>query len=403
MTAAMASPISGKCRRRSETRMNHSQLLATLAGLLLCLSTALNARDADIQKDNIEILSQNGDGRFLLARPKVGQFVVLDSATLEQTSPTLEPEDPQSVTLSYDGTRLAVSDTHAKLSFFDTKSGKLLSSAAMSLPLKPQTDNGLKVHLLVYSRDGQEIVVVSNELIIIVDVATGREITRINSPENWRMPFAQAELNPDKTQLLTTDGGRHPARLWDAHTGKLLRILDDPLGRETEANTAIFSPDGQLVATGEDILEKGKREYLTAVRFRECRSGRILFESKLEGRVLALAFSQDGKQLAAAGRQTRVFDVTKFKPMTKKLHSKTLDIIDRVAFSPDGIYVMANAPIGLTTVWEVRTQKVVLEVPNSDITSFAGFAGVGHVLITGEFSGPPLHPTQTVYAWELPK
>lgn len=383
--------------------MDHARLLGIFIGLSICLPIPSHAHASDIQKDNLEILSQSGDGRFLLATPKSGQFVVLDSATLEQISPTLEPEDPQSVTLSYDGTRLAVSDANAKLSFFDSKSGKLVSSAVMSLTSKPQTYNGLNVHLLVYSRDGQEIVLVSNELIIIVDVMRGREITRINSPDNWRMPFAQAELNGDKTKLLTTDGHRHPARLWDAHTGKLLRILDDPLGREAETHVAIFSPDGQLMVTGEDILEKEKNRYLTAVRIRECRSGRIVLESELDGEVLALAFSQDGKQLAAAGRRTRVFDVTKFKPMTKILRSETLDEITRVAFSPDGKYVMANAPIGLTTVWEMRTQKVVYSGRDGDITSFAGFAAVGHVLITCEFTGSGRNPTRTVNAWELPK
>jgi len=395
--------IFAEARIETKATMNHARLLTTLAGLLLGLSTALNARAGDIQKDNIEILSQSGDGRFLLATPKLGQFVVLDSATLEQISPTLEPERAQPAALDYEGARLAVIESRSKLSIFDTKSGRLVSSAVLSLPLRPQTDSGFEVHLLVYSRDGKEIAIVTNELVVVVDVATGKEITRVKSPENWRMPFAQAELNPNKTQLLTTDGGRHPARLWDAHTGKLLRILDDPLGRETETRVAIFSPDGQLMVTGENILEKEKKEYLTAVRIRECRSGRIVLESDLEGEVLALAFSQDGKQLAAAGRRTRVFDITTVKPMTKILHSETLDEITRVAFSPDGKYVMANAPIGLTTVWEVRTQKVVYSGRDGDITSFAGFATVGHVLITCEFTGSGRNPTRTVNAWELPK
>lgn len=385
--------------------MNHAKLLATLAGLLLCLSAALNARAADIEKDGIWTLSTSGDCRFLLAQPSLDHYVVLDSATLEQVSPTIGLENVQAATLSDDGGRLAFSDDHAKLRIFDTRSAKLILSTVIPVPLQPKTSGFLNVHFLRYSHDGQEIVVVTDEVLVIMNATTGKEITRINSPEIWSFKFKWAQLTPDKGQLLAYYGFDRAPSLWDTHTGKLLRTFDDPAGREVTTNSICLSPDGKLIATGEDVLDKATKIPGYLARVRECQSGRIVLESNFDYAVRALAFSPDGKQFAAADRMVRVFDASAGKQMTKSLGNGMGwdDKVRGVAFSPDGKYVMSGAPDGFVMAWDVRTQQLVLKIRDAERITFAGFAGAGDVLIAGEDSGPGPDPTRAMYAWKLSK
>ena len=385
--------------------MGHSRLLGIFVVLSLCLSIPSNADTGEIQKDGIWALSMSGDCRFLLAQPSWNHYVVLDSATLEQISPTIELEHVQAATLSYDGGRLALTDSNAKLSIFDTKSGKPISSAVIPVPLKPRTGGDLEVRFLTYSHDGQEIIVVTHELIVILNGATGKEITRIDSPEIWKMPFEWAQLSPDKSQLLTAYWTMHPPSLWDAHTGKLLRTFDDPAGRQTAAMSVHLSPDGKLEAAGEEVFDDATKGWIHLLRVRECQSGRIVTQLEFETNVRAVAFSRDGKQIAAADRMARVFDVSTGKSVTTGLGNGMMwdDKVRDLAFSPDGKYLMSCAPTGFTMVWEMRTQQLLLKVGEVDKFIFAGFAGVGHVLITGEANGFGRDVTHALFARKLPE
>lgn len=388
-----------------ETAMNHARLLAALAGLLLCLSAAINSRAGDIKKDGIWALSMSGDCRFLLGQPSLDHYVVLNSATLEQVSPAIELEHSQAAALTPDGSRVALSDNRAKLSIFDTRSGKLISTFVMPVPLKPRSGGDLDVRFLTYSHDGQEIVVVTHELIVILNAATGKEITRIDSPEIWEMPFEWAELTPDKNQILTAYQTMHPPSLWDAHTGKLLRTFDDPAGRQTAAISVHISPDGKLEAAGEEVFDDATKGWIYLLRVRECQSGRIITQLEFETNVRAVAFSPDGKQIAAADRMARVFDVLTGKSVTTGLGNGMMwdDKVRDLAFSPDGKYLMSCAPTGFTMVWDVRTQQLRLKVGEVDRFIFAGFASVGHVLITGEANGFGRDVTHALIARQLPE
>ena len=90
------------------------------------------------------------------------------------------------------------------------------------------------------------------------------------------------------------------ARVWDLGTGKLLAVLRVPVGDGDEGKlyAVALSPDGRLIALGGWTGPTGLNE---SIYLLDRLSGRMLKRiSGLPRVVTALAFSPDGRHLAAA-------------------------------------------------------------------------------------------------------
>lgn len=113
-------------------------------------------------------------------------------------------------------------------------------------------------------------------------MASGRTLAVLNGQTKGIQDLA---FNPAGTLLATAslDG---TARIWDAHTGRPLRILDDP----SPLDNVAFSPDGGRLAT---------LDYAGVIRIwdacTDCRDPRAL---------LALAQARVTRQLTRREQQT---------------------------------------------------------------------------------------------------
>jgi WD40 repeat protein len=191
-------------------------------------------------------------------------------------------------------------------------------------------------------------------------------------------PVRAVAVSPDGKVVAAGRGNQ--VHLFDGKTGDFLKTLTDPELKTADGTPAkaahvslvesvATSPDGKTLATGSFgeltlwDLETGSPRH------------RI---GGFADRVTAVAFSADGKRLAAGGgAPTEDGEVKVFDPATGKLvfevkngHS---DTVFGVAFSPDGKLLATAAADKFVKVWEVPGGKLT--------RSFEGHTG--HVLGVG--------------------
>jgi WD40 repeat protein/tRNA A-37 threonylcarbamoyl transferase component Bud32 len=175
-----------------------------------------------------------------------------------------------------------------------------------------------------------------NGIVEVRDVATGKIRNRWRADSDgfwvWSLAFTDDET------LLT--GGGLAAKLWRWRDGE---VTGQPMRHETEAHTAVLSPDRQIVLTcGHD----------KNARLWSARDGQPLSEWMVhKGEVLAGAFRPDGKvaATAAADGTLRLWEVPTGEPLIPPLLHDGW--VRSVAFSPDGKTVVTGCDDGTARLW----------------------------------------------------
>jgi WD40 repeat protein len=253
------------------------------------------------------------------------------------------------VAFSSDGATLATGWYDKAVRLWDVATGK---------ELRKHDGHQGGLHAVCLSRDGQTLAAAGNDgAICLWDLTTGTERRRLeghedqvnprqaNNPTGNRQILGMA-LSSDGKILASTCFQDRRLLLWEVATGRLLRAIP---GQDRPYAVA-FSPNGQAVAVGGcDCL----------VRLYEVATGRELrrFEGH-QGDVFSVAFSPHGKHLASGARGSsprvkggvdtdstvRVWDVEtgKGRPLPGPSGAA-----QAVAFSPDG-KTLAAGGLGTT-------------------------------------------------------
>lgn len=180
-------------------------------------------------------------------------------------------------------------------------------------------------------------------------------------------------FTPDGKRLATAcfDGA---FRLWDAHSGKLLKLVEVP-GR----NSALaISPNGQLIAGGND---RGELIVWDAAMNKE-----VVSKRTRQGNVYHLAFSPDGKLLASANH---LGTVSVWDPQTGAARHH-LSGHDRrvwgVAWSPDGKTLASAGEDGTLKLWDPHAGKELKSFSiHTEYTACVAFSPDGKSLATGGY------------------
>jgi len=189
-----------------------------------------------------------------------------------------------------------------------------------------------------FSPEGDKLAAAVAEMdTYIFEVATGKQLQRL--PHNWAYRIAYA---PDGRTVVSLRG---PAlRLWNAADGKE-RFLDYA-GHQAGVLGVAVSPDGRMVASaGENI-----RLWDT--------TGKLL--RVLPAPAVAVTFSPDGRTLASGGgRSVRFWDVSSGRE-TKKIDG--LRLLRAVAFSPNGKLLAAGDEQAAIRLWNLESGKQIREI-----------------------------------------
>jgi RNA polymerase sigma factor (sigma-70 family) len=236
----------------------------------------------------------------------------------------------QSFAVSADG-RLAIvasgSGSFWPARVFDLTDGRCLHS----LP----KGHGPHIEAVGLSPDGKTLAVKDNKFLYFRDARTGKELRKLeylSASGGGRSVTSWLTFTPDGKQLAATLMGT-AVRLIDVETGEVKRTID----KGSAARACVFSPDGKLMATGGYEHEKG----IYFARLWEVATGkelrRFAIGFELNRPIGALAFSPDGTMLAGGSwrdGQVRLFEVATGKEL--KVFPKIGSDIHSVAFSPDG-------------------------------------------------------------------
>jgi WD40 repeat protein len=264
------------------------------------------------------------------------------------------------VAFSPNGRILAVGSWNPGVQLYDVATSKRLRG------INHPKDAG--VGSIAFSPDGQTVASGSWDVILLSDVATGKELAQLKADMQNVNGLA---FTPDGKKLVS--GGQVPSVfIWDVASKKLQQTLPSHLyvGR-----SMALSADGKTVALGTAA---------NTVRLWEVATGKPLF-ADLEGHdsyIKALAVTPDGKTLVSAGdRQLHSWDARTWAHLDQKAGWGAWS----VAVSPDGQRLawssawQARLHVSKLPSWE---QSFQAPFPGSDYTTLAAFCNGGQNLVT---------------------
>ena len=209
--------------------------------------------------DSSKIITYAKDGTFRLWDAHTGENIKTLNITGKPITVVYSPDgDPLAITANKETVSLWNVETEQLLKTFEGHKIGIIGSLTRSLGKKnertregpPSGGPPSHVHTVRYSPNGGTLATVRNNgTVQLWDVDKGGRIGKLIKPFKDDPANAWIEYSPDGRTLVTTQIGNFGGtpRLWDAATGKYLKILKGILSC---GNLFEFSPDSKTIATG---------------------------------------------------------------------------------------------------------------------------------------------------------
>lgn len=314
---------------------------------------------------------------------------------------------PLAAAFSPDSRRIATGSLDHLANVWDAASGTNLFT------LKGHEAEVLSV---AFSPDGQLIATGSADGTIKVWAASGVRQPLILSGYGKGDGGPGVDFSPDGRRIVTGSFGDKIVKVWDAHTGEMLRTL---IGHDAGIGAAAFSPDGRRIVTGSIdqtakvwdaatghalVTLKGHHSELKGVAFSP--DGRFIVTASADWTIMiwdaptggllrtfkghtdatmAVAVSPDGRRIVSGSHDNtiRVWDIASGRELLKITGSAGFR---SVAFSPDGKKIAAGTWDRRADVWDAATgEKVFSLTGHRAQVPMVAFSPDGRRILTGSF------------------
>lgn len=252
-----------------------------------------------------------------------------------------------------DGTRLAVGSSIG-VWIYDIESGNALDLFPM-----------YGVSCLAFSPDGKTLVSGSTQHnLILWDMTTGESLYTFI--DGYQIDVFSVAFSPDGQTLVSGHAGGY-LRMWETATGKHIRFLSGMGGEEGgrlpfehtgPVHSVVFSPDGQTLASA-GYYDRG-----TEVRLWDAATGKhirlLLSEDGEMDSVESIAFSPDGQTLAVGWGTGGISlsDTTNTDAPPQYLDGHHRWDVSSLAYSPNGALLASCGQDSTVRIWDMKTRKL---------------------------------------------
>lgn len=301
---------------------------------------------------------------------------------------------PERVVLSYDGSLLATSDKNGVVALWETKNRKQLRSVSSDFS-KPYT-------ALAFSHDGR-ILASGNAAgkIQLWDLKSGRKLNTINTKRISSLVFNKVNATLISESVFSNT--ERMIEVWNVSTGKLIDFFTIPNSSRNDYFAGfddmtslslheknVFTPDGDKLAIetkeGIAIWDVNAKRHLNTFK-------------RDSNKAYVLSFSSDGKLLAECmGTVVRLWETqngkhTNFKP-PRGLKDSILDALGfplydlfSIAFTPDGKTLAAAGQEKKVYLWDVPTKRHIATLKQEYAVSELEFSPDGKIIACGDSAG----------------
>ena len=260
-----------------------------------------------------------------------------------------------SIAFSGDGLFLVSGSEDDTLRIWDVASGKTVRATAAF------THGVSGVHSVSYSPDGRTVVVASGTQVKLFETATSKLLRAFETHESHtsRGPQgiqrticcgseARSAVFSPNGELIVSGHEDGTVKLWNVKTGKLVRIIKS----RSDVRSVAFSPDGKLIASG-NRDDNGRIELWSA------RTGRLVRRfGEQSDYVESLAFSPDSTRLVSGHLLgVRLWNVGTGRLVREFNQGFSED--DHVAFSPDGERIVSGGENQNVLLWDTKSGRLI--------------------------------------------
>jgi len=204
-------------------------------------------------------------------------------------------------------------------------------------------------HQLEFSQNGRWLASADNDNIIVWSIPAAQQ--------TYTLRGRALAINSDDTMLASIDDG-NLIILYDLSTGQEITRLKDniPVG----LSSLEFSPDGRFLATGGDYAV-----FLWNLEKRELVGKSYLPDKPDELEIDDITFSPDSKKLAASTRwDLAVWDTETMQPLNGVANTFSGG---NIQFSPDGNWLLSTNFSNEVYLWDAATQTPIGKLTNPSL------------------------------------